>query len=299
MVVHWDDVPWEPADHGEGLRWERRRLTPGLSRYRVAPGDRIMPVHVHIDEEEFVVVLAGSGVSWQDGAVYSIAAGDAVLHRPDAEAHTLIGGDDGLEVLIFASGSPTGLTLLPRAGVLRLGARLWPLDVADPFAAEALGGALEVPDSSAERPATIGAIGDVAADHTRRGRTDMAVHDVGEALGSTISGLQREVLAPRAEGFPPHAHAAEHEIFVVVGGEGVVRLGDDEHPVRRGSVVDRPAATRVAHSFVAGEGSLDLLAWGTRVANDYVVYPRSGKASLRGIGIRLRPEQLDYWDGEE
>jgi uncharacterized cupin superfamily protein len=292
-------VRWESADHGEGLRWERQRLTPGLSRYRAAAGDRIMPVHVHVDEEEFVVVLAGRGVSWQEGACYAIAAGDAVLHRPDAEAHTLIAGDDGLDVLIFASGSPTGLTLLPRAGVLRIGARLWPPDVADPFAAEALGGALEASAPAAERPPTIGALGDVPGEHTRHGRTEFTVHDVGEALGSTISGLQRQILAPGAEGFPPHCHAAEHEILVVLDGEGLVRLGDDEHPVRRGSVVDRPPATRAPHSFMAGTERLDLLSWGTRVPNDYVFYPRSGKVSLRGVGLRFRPEPLDYWDGEE
>ena len=40
MVVHWDEVPWESADHGEGLRRERQRLTAGLSRYRAASGDR-------------------------------------------------------------------------------------------------------------------------------------------------------------------------------------------------------------------------------------------------------------------
>src|SRR4051812_9586131 len=109
MVVHWDDVPWRTADHGEGLGWQRQRLTGGLSRYRVAAGDRLMPVHVHVDEEEFVVVLTGGGVSWQDGAAYAIAEGDALVHRPDAEAHTMIAGDEGLEVLIFGSGSPTGL----------------------------------------------------------------------------------------------------------------------------------------------------------------------------------------------
>src|SRR2546423_9645376 len=113
MVVHWDDVPWERAEHGEGLCWQRQRLTPGLSRYRVAAGDRIMPVHVHVDEEEIAVVLAGAGVSWQDGLTYAIRTGDALVHRPDAEAHTLIGAAGGLEVLIFASGSPTRLTLLP------------------------------------------------------------------------------------------------------------------------------------------------------------------------------------------
>jgi uncharacterized cupin superfamily protein len=299
MVAQWDDVPWERAEHGEGLCWERQRLTPGLSRYRAAAGDRIMPVHVHVDEEEFVVVLAGGGMSWQDGRTYVVGAGDVILHRPDAETHTLIAGDEGLEVLIFASGSATGLTRLPRAGVLRIGARLWPPDVGDAFAAEALGGALEVPEPAGERPPTITALADVPAEHTRRGRTDMAVQDVGEALGSTVSGIQREVIAPGAEGFPPHAHAAEHEIFVVLGGDGLVRLGDDEHAVRRGSVVDRPPATRVAHSFVAGDGPLELLAWGTRVPNDSIVYPRSGKVSLRGVGVRFRPELLDYWDGEE
>src|SRR5437763_14507623 len=95
MVVHWDEVPWERADHGERLCWQRQRLTPGLSRYRVAAGDRIMPVHVHVDEEEIAVVLAGGGVSWQDGLTYAIRTGDARVHRPDAEAHTLIGGDGG------------------------------------------------------------------------------------------------------------------------------------------------------------------------------------------------------------
>jgi hypothetical protein len=27
-------------------------------------------------------------------------------------------------------------------------------------------------------------------------------------------------------------------------------------------------------------------------------YPRSGKVSLRGIGVRFRVDRLDYWDGE-
>src|SRR5207244_2184274 len=149
-----------------------------------------------------------------DGLAHAIAAGDALVHRPDAEAHTLIGGEDGMEVLIFAGGSPTGLTLLPRAGVLRIGRRLWPPDVADPFAAEALGGELDVPAPAAERPSTIAAIAGVPSEEIRHGRTDMTAQDIGEAIGSTVSGLQREVLAPGAEGYPPHCHSAEHEIFV-------------------------------------------------------------------------------------
>ena len=32
--------------------------------------------------------------------------------------------------------------------------------------------------------------------------------------------------------------------------------------------------------------------------NDIVYYPRSGKVSLRGVGVRFRVDPLDYWDGE-
>src|SRR4051812_49725716 len=131
MVLHWDDVAWESIDRGE-LRWERQRLAGGLSRYRVPAGHRLMPVHVHVDEEEYVVVLAGGGLSWHDGVTYAIAAGDLVLHRADEEAHTLIAGAEGLEVLIFASGSPTGLTRLPRAGGLGGGNGGWPLAARGP-----------------------------------------------------------------------------------------------------------------------------------------------------------------------
>ena len=47
-----------------------------------------MPVHVHADEEELFYVLDGEGLSWQDGRTYAVRAGDCVLHRPGAEAHT-------------------------------------------------------------------------------------------------------------------------------------------------------------------------------------------------------------------
>jgi hypothetical protein len=39
-----------------------------------------------------------------------------------------------------------------------------------------------------------------------------------------------------------HCHASEEEVFVILGGDGVCILGDEEHPVRAGSVVARPSA---------------------------------------------------------
>ena len=290
MRVHWDDVAWEPVAVG-ALRWERQRLgraagAPlGLSRYRLPAGAQLMPAHVHVDEDEHVVVLAGGGLGWQDGAAYEVHAGDVIRHRPDTHAHTLLAGDDGLEALIFASGSPTGLTRLPRSGITRVGNGVIPPD-ADPFAAEP---ALDPPPAAA-RPDNVRALAEPPADEVRRGRSRLDVR--------RHQGLSHVTVAPGAEGYPPHCHSADHELFCVLGGSGAVRLGDEEHAVRRGSVVSRPAGTGIAHAFAAGDEGLEYLGYGHRDPRDVAFYPRSGKVSLRGIGVIFRPQPLDYWDGE-
>jgi uncharacterized cupin superfamily protein len=43
---------------------------------------------------------------------------------------------------------------------------------------------------------------------------------------------------------------------------------------------------------------MTVLMYGTRDPNDICFYPRSGKVSLRGVGVIARLQQLDYWDGE-
>ena len=69
--------------------------------------------------------------------------------------------------------------------------------------------------------------------------------------------------------------------------------------MRAGTTVARPAGTRVAHTFRAGDDGLTLLAYGTREPNDIAYYPRSGKVNIRGVGVIGRVEALDYWDGED
>ncbi len=112
------------------------------------------------------------------------------------------------------------------------------------------------------------------------------------------TGISHATIPAGRLGYPPHCHSAEEEIFVVLDGEGRSLLGDEEHAVRPGSVVGRPPGTRVAHAFRAGEADLVYLAYGTREPNDIAYYPRSGKVSLRGVGVMGRIEPLGYWDGE-
>ncbi len=304
MVIHWDEVEAREIE-GEHLRGTRWRLGAaagardvGLSRYRVAAGERAMPVHVHADEEEIFYVLDGEGLSWQDGRVYPVAAGDCILHRADAEAHTILGAGDGLDVLAFGAGSPTGLTWLPRARAWWNGPHWLPHDGPDPFTAEDAAGPLEVPAPEAERPPTILAVADAPIRQADTGDVVRVRHELGDALGSRASGLGLLVIAPGSLSYPPHCHSAEEELFVVVDGEGALLLADDEHPVRAGSVVARPPGTGVAHAFRAGDAPMSVLAYGTREPNDIAYYPRSGKVSLRGVNAMFHVTKVDYWDGE-
>jgi uncharacterized cupin superfamily protein len=305
ISVHWDEVKPIAIDDGDlrGTRWRLGAAAgawrTGLSRYRLGPGERAMPVHVHGDEEELFYVLAGEGLSWQDGRTYAVHAGDCILHLPGAEAHTIAGAGEGLDVLAYGSGSDTGVTWLPRAGAMWLDPRWLPFDGPDPFAAEVAAGPLELPAPEPGRPPTIVALAD--GELTEKHRADVAHvrRDLGDALGSVRIGAGHLVVDPGKLVNPPHCHSAEEEIFVVLDGGGELLLGDDEHPVRPGSVVARPPGTGVSHTFRAGHDGMALLAFGMRDPNDIAYYPRSGKVSLRGIKAMFHVERVGYWDGEE
>jgi uncharacterized cupin superfamily protein len=254
---------------------------------------------VHGGEEEIFYVLGGSGLSWQDGSVYEVDEGDCIVHVVDREVHSLRAGPDGVTVLAFGMRVPVEAAYLPRAKLAWLGSTWTEAGHIDhPFRIEAGVGEPEVGEAS-PRPASIVSVGDVEANDFGPGETVQAVRrDLGRAAGSEQTGLKHVTTAPGKLNCPPHCHAAQEELFVVLEGEGVLLLGDDEHPVRAGSVVSRPAGTHVAHAFRAGDEPLTLLAYGTREPNDVTYYPRSGKVYLRGVGLVGRIEPLDYWDGE-
>ena len=308
MVVHWDEVPEQERSHGD-IRATRHLLgaaagarRTGLSRWRIPAGARNAPAHVHADEEEIFYVLGGEGHVWHEGRAYPVRAGEAIVFPVDSGAHTLFGGP--IDVLAFASGSETSLTWLPRANVMWAAPRWLPLDGPHPFEAEAAVGPLELPEPAAERPRWIVAPADVEPVPVRRGPTDMLRTDLASPGGSERSGLRHVTVAPGRCTHPLHCHTREEELFVVLDGDGVLELleadGLAEHPVRRGSVVARPAGTGVAHRFRAGEGGLTLLTYGQRDTGDVTFYPSSGKVRIRGLGgLTFRVEQLDYWDGEE
>src|SRR5205807_3467194 len=134
----------------------------------------------------------------------------------------------------------------------------------------------------APRPPTIVNVHDLEPTQFGRSRVAASRRKLGLAAGSVRTGLQHVEVAPGKESAPPHCHSLEEEIFVVLGGTGVLSLGDEESEVGPGHVVARPAATGVVHMFRAGEAGLSYLAYGTREPGDQCYYPRSNKISFRG-----------------
>jgi uncharacterized cupin superfamily protein len=310
FVAHWDEVEREREELGPLASWTTDlgtaagSVTVGVTRWEVDAGKRSTPAHVELAEEEISFVLGGSGLSWQfDGerlATYNVGAGDCLVHLACEQAHTLRAGPDGLDVLAFGQRAYPGGTWLPRAGVVRM-PPAWvdaPAGSPHPWEREAAAGELEFPEPS-ERPSTIVNLEDVELDpelHTGYAGT---WRELGRAAGSMRTGLNYVEVEPGKLGTPFHCHSAEEEIFVVLAGEGTLLLGDERIPVRRGHVVARPPATRLAHAFEAGDHGLTYLAYGTREPNDIAYYPRSNKIYWRGVGLMARVEKLDYWDGEE
>ena len=307
-LAHWDDVEPEVRDVGD-MRATFRALgsaagasAVGVSRIDIEPGCRPGPVHQHASEEEIFFVLEGSGLAWIDGAVHVIGPGDTLVYVAGGPEHTVIAGDDGLSVLAYGENHAPPLVRLPRAGMVRRGGIWLEASHDDPLEREAAAGPLELPAPTPRPPCSV-ALEDVESETDESGEFAITERDVARAAGSVRSGLRHNVVPPGRLNCPPHWHAAEHELFVVLDGEGTLELYDnraalaEEHALRRGHCVSRPAGTNLAHMLRAGDRGLTYLGYGTRDTGEIVYYPRSKKAWLGRVLVRVEPIE-DYWEGE-
>ena len=300
--AHWDDVPKRRQALGHlSATWRdlgtaAGSVGVGVKRIEVDPDRWSTPAHVHGSAEEIFFVLGGSGISWQDGKTFEVGPGDCLVHRRETEPHTLKAGAEGLDVLAYGHRRWDEAAHLPRAGVSWL-AESW-VDAGDgdhPWAREAAAGPPEV-GGPGERAATIVHIDDVEEEEVRSGDLGFRSRRLAAAAGAQLSGLNVDFVDPGMLNSSPHCHSAEEEIFVVLEGDGVCLLGDEERPVRRGSIVARPPGTRVAHTFRGGDGGMTILVYGTREPTDICYYPRSRKIALRAFGVVGRLEPIDEAD---
>jgi uncharacterized cupin superfamily protein len=299
-VAHWDHVDSETEDLGtiggtyQELSGPLGATATAVNRMRVLPGKQATPQHA--EDEEIFYVLGGSGWSVQEDGCFAIAEGDVVYYKPFRVAHTVVAGDDGLDVLAMGfQGAPFSVRF-PRIGKVLLSGHLLEGDTTHQWDLEVKLPRIEVSEPPDPRPETIVNVADAASRRFELGAVRADSQFLGGALGAQRLALNRTVLEAGSESAPPHCHSAIEETFVVLAGDGVAVIGDDEHEVRAGSVVVRPAGSGVAHVLRAGERGMTFLAFSDKVATDMVFYPRTGKVLLRGLGITIKPEIVPWAD---
>jgi uncharacterized cupin superfamily protein len=159
------------------------------------------------------------------------------------------------------------------------------------------------------RPKNIVASAEVPLEETARGKKFQALRRrLGMAAGGEKLGCSLYELPPGKAAFPLHAHMSNEEAVYIVHGEGVLRLGGGEHPIRAGDYMAFRAGGE-PHQIVNRSGApLQFLAFSTLTYPEVATYPESqkvgiyggpAKADRRDLGVFKLSSAVDYWEGEE
>lgn len=138
-------------------------------------------------------------------------------------------------------------------------------------------------------------------------RFDARLARVGTQLGLKQLGISVVAVPPRMRAFPFHSHRMDDELFIVLEGQGQLRLGEAVHPVKAGDVIGCAAGgPETAHQIInTGTRELRYIAISSQAPVEVCQYPDSGKlgvyadlptGSFHFLGRDNEP--VDYWDGE-
>jgi uncharacterized cupin superfamily protein len=131
---------------------------------------------------------------------------------------------------------------------------------------------------------------------------------LGAATGGRKLGCSLYEQPPGKRAFPYHCHFSNEEGVYVLEGEGTLRIGGKEVPLRAGDYVAFPVGEETAHQIInTSTAMLRYLCFSTQLEPEMVKYPDSGKVGLwagtptaPAVRTILRLDAgLDYWDGED
>ncbi len=131
---------------------------------------------------------------------------------------------------------------------------------------------------------------------------------ISENIGAQKLGYNLTICPPGKKICPFHNHRVNEEMFFILQGEGILRFGDKEYPLRTNDIVACPPGGRdVAHQII-NTGTIDLkyLALSTMEPTQVVEFPDSDKISVtvgkpgqRDINLMFKSKQtVDYMEGE-
>ena len=120
-------------------------------------------------------------------------------------------------------------------------------------------------------------------------------------------GASFDILAPGKSGCPYHLHHAQEEMFVILEGNGTLRVAGEMLPVKAGDTIFIPAGPEYPHQIVnTSDAPLKFLSISTMEVPEICEYPDSDKYLAEASRGSVKPfeviarhaKSLDYWDGE-
>jgi uncharacterized cupin superfamily protein len=153
------------------------------------------------------------------------------------------------------------------------------------------------------RAALVRNVGDVKLERFERApRYDTRTGSLSDGTAARKLGAGFDILEPGKIACPYHYHLAQEEMFVILEGEGTLRVAGEHVPVRTGDVIFIPPGPEYPHHLInTGAVPMKYLSISTQERPEVCYYPDSDKLGAFAAGHRMlqrRGEALDYWDGE-
>lgn len=130
----------------------------------------------------------------------------------------------------------------------------------------------------------------------------LGTNTAAQKLGASV-----DVVAPGKRSCPYHFHYAQEEMFVIIEGQGTLRVAGEMLPIKTGDVIFIPPGPEYPHQIInSSEAPLKYLSISTRETPELCEYPDSGKyqaiVTINGAHafetVQRAENGLDYWDGE-
>jgi uncharacterized cupin superfamily protein len=136
---------------------------------------------------------------------------------------------------------------------------------------------------------------------------DVAFARLAKGTAARNLGISVDTVAPGKRSCPYHFHHAQEELFIILEGEGTLRVAGEMLPVRASDVIFIPPGPAYPHQLINTSGQpMKYLSVSTRESPEVCEYPDSGKylafakgADAAGFEAMQRVgASLDYWEGE-
>ncbi len=157
------------------------------------------------------------------------------------------------------------------------------------------------------RPGAMAATGEAAE------RFDAKMGIIAPLIGAEKLGYNITSVPPGKRAFPFHNHRVNEEMFLILEGEGEVRIGAETYPLKKHDIVAcPPGGPETAHQIInSGSVELTYLAVSTKASPEIAEYPDSGKFGVladlppdgsgkpqRFMYVGKVEDNHDYWEGE-